>query len=165
MALVFGRLILAFILAMAAVAVIAPRPAPAADMVVILDRAALLKLPPNVATIVVGNPLIADVSLQPGNLMVVTGKGYGTTNLIAVDRGGNILMDRSIEVQGAQAHVVAVYRGSERESYSCTPICERQITLGDSRTYFDTIVLQTSSRSGIAQGQLTPSPAAAPPAK
>jgi hypothetical protein len=165
MALVFGRFVLAFILAMAAVAVIAPRPAPAADMVVILDRAELLKLPPNVATIVVGNPLIADVSLQPGNLMVVTGKGYGTTNLIAVDRGGNVLMNRSIEVQGPQLHVVAVYRGIERESYSCTPICERQITLGDSRTYFETIVTQSSTRSGVAQGQLAPAPAAAPAPK
>jgi hypothetical protein len=164
MALVFGRLILAFILAMAAVAAIAPRRAPAADMLVILDQAQLVKLPPNVATIVIGNPLIADVSLQPGSLMVITGKSYGSTNLIALDRAGNTLIERTIEVQGP-INVVALYRGIERESYSCTPICERQIMLGDSRVYFDAIVNQASSRTGIAQGQFAPTPAPAPPPK
>ena len=62
-----------------------------------------MKLPEKVATIVVGNPLIADVSVQSGGLVVVTGKGYGTTNLIALDRAGAVLMERSIVVRGANA--------------------------------------------------------------
>ena len=47
-----------------------------------------MKLPEKVSTIVVGNPLIADVAVQSGGLVVVTGKGYGTTNLIVLDRAG-----------------------------------------------------------------------------
>ena len=46
------------------------------------------KLPDQVATIVIGNPLIADATLQSGGVLVVTGKGYGATNLLALDRGG-----------------------------------------------------------------------------
>ncbi|HWZ05909.1 MAG TPA: pilus assembly protein N-terminal domain-containing protein, partial [Bradyrhizobium sp.] len=42
-----------------------------------VDQARLVKLPARVATIVVGNPLIADVALQAGGVIVVTGKGYG----------------------------------------------------------------------------------------
>src|SRR5690349_18160536 len=60
-----------------------------------LDQAQVMRLPSGVATIVIGNPLIADGSLQAGNLMVVTGKGYGTTNLMALDRSGRVLMDKS----------------------------------------------------------------------
>ena len=55
-----------------------------------VDQAKLVKLPTRVSTIVVGNPLIADVTLQPGGLIVVTGKGYGATNFIAMDRAGEV---------------------------------------------------------------------------
>jgi hypothetical protein len=138
--------------------VLSPVVASAADVSVTLDQAKLLKLPEKIATIVIGNPLIADVSLQPGGLIVVTGKGYGTTNLMALDRAGNVLMEKSVEVKGPSADVVVVYRGIERETYSCTPTCERRITLGDSNTYFDAVIGQTGSRSGAAQGN---APAAA----
>ena len=39
-----------------------------------------MKLPDKVATIVIGNPLIADAALQAGGMLVITGKGYGSTN-------------------------------------------------------------------------------------
>jgi Pilus formation protein N terminal region len=133
-------------------------PAFAADVSVILDQAKLLKLPDKVSTIVVGNPLIADVSLQPGGLMVVTGKGFGMTNLMALDRAGNVLMEKSVEVKGPTGDLVVLYRGVERETYSCTPICERRITLGDSNTYFEAVIGQSGSRNGQAQGN-APAPA------
>ena len=117
-----------------------------------LDQAKVLKLPDGVATLVVGNPLIADVSVQPGGIMVVTGKGYGVTNLVALDRQGTVLMEHPIEVQGPRDQLVVVYRGIERESYSCTPKCERRITLGDSATYFTTNLGQTTNFNSTAQG-------------
>jgi Flp pilus assembly secretin CpaC len=132
-------------------------PAHAADAItVMLDQAAITKLPEHVATIVIGNPLIADVTVQPGGLLVVTGKSYGTTNLIALDRSGAVLTERSIEVLGAQDKVVTVFRGVNRESYSCAPQCERRITLGDTPQYFDETLLQSSNRTARAQGQGAP---------
>jgi Flp pilus assembly secretin CpaC len=119
---------------------------------VIVDQAKLIKLPEKVATIVVGNPLIADVSLQPGGTMVVTGKGYGTTNVMALDRQGTVLVDRTIQVEGPSDKLVTVYRGVERESYSCTPICQRRVTLGDTPAYFDALLNQSDSRARQATG-------------
>jgi Pilus formation protein N terminal region len=119
---------------------------------VVVDQAKLIKLPERVATIVVGNPLIADVSLQPGGTMVVTGKGYGTTNVMALDRQGTVLVDRTIQVEGPSDKLVTVYRGVERESYSCTPICQRRATLGDASAYFDATLNQSSSRAHQAAG-------------
>lgn len=117
-----------------------------------VDQAKLVRLPGKVATIVVGNPLIADVTLQPGGMIVVTGKGYGATNFIALDRGGEILVDRQIQVEGPSDRLVTVYRGIERESYSCMPQCQRRVTLGDSDKYFSTTMSQASSLSNNASG-------------
>ena len=89
---------------------------PTADAIAVnVDQAKLVKLPTRVATIVVGNPLIADVTLQTGGILVVTGKGYGATNFIAMDRAGEVLVDRVIQVEGPTDQLVTIYRGVERE--------------------------------------------------
>lgn len=142
----------AFALAFGFAAIVLPEPAPAADITVILDQAKLVKLPEKISTIVIGNPLIADAAIQAGGLMVITGKGYGVTNILALDRTGAVLMEKSIMVQGPRADIVVVYRGVERETYSCTPQCERRIMLGDSTAYFDASLSQVGSRNGQAQG-------------
>jgi Flp pilus assembly secretin CpaC len=126
---------------------------PTSDTIAVnVDQAKLVRLPGKVATIVVGNPLIADVTLQPGGMIVVTGKGYGATNFIALDRGGEILVDRQIQVEGPSDRLVTVYRGIERESYSCMPLCQRRVTLGDSDTYFNNTMNQAGSLSSSASG-------------
>ena len=77
-------------------AMMPPVGAVAADTIdVILDQAQTLRLPDRVGTIVVGNPLIADVTVQSGGLMVVTGKGYGRTNVIALDHHGGVLLEKA----------------------------------------------------------------------
>ena len=127
--------------------------AESADTIAVnVDQAKLVRLPGKVATIVVGNPLIADVTLQPGGMIVVTGKGYGATNFIALDRGGEILVDRQIQVEGPSDRLVTVYRGIDRESYSCAPLCQRRVTLGDSDTYFNSAMSQAGSLSSSASG-------------
>jgi hypothetical protein len=130
-----------------------PRPAHAADpdLTVHLDQAKILRLPDRTATLVVGNPLIADVAVQPGGVVVVTGKSYGVTNLIALDRDGRTLTENAIQVEGARDKIVVVYRGIDRESYSCTPNCERRITLGDTPAYFSATIEQTDKFSAQAQ--------------
>jgi hypothetical protein len=112
---------------------------------VILDQAQLVKMPERVTTVVIGNPLIADVSIQPGGLMVVTGKGYGVTNLIALDRTGAALMEKQVTVKGPYANTVVVYRGIQRETFSCAPFCEPRVTLGDGTQYFTVNLGQTTS--------------------
>jgi Flp pilus assembly secretin CpaC len=126
---------------------------PTADTIAVnVDQAKLVKLPTRVSTIVVGNPLIADVTLQTGGILVVTGKGYGATNFIAMDRSGEVLVDRVIQVEGPTDQLVTVYRGVERESYSCMPICQRRITLGDGETYFKSTMDQAGSLNSQASG-------------
>jgi len=124
---------------------------PSANTIAVnVDQARLVKLPARVATIVVGNPLIADVALQAGGVLVVTGKGYGATNFIAMDRAGEVLVDRLIQVEGPTDQLITVYRGVDRESYSCMPICQRRITLGDGEAYFKSAMDQAGNLSSQA---------------
>jgi Pilus formation protein N terminal region len=124
---------------------------PSANTIAVnVDQARLVKLPARVATIVVGNPLIADVALQAGGVIVVTGKGYGATNFIAMDRAGEVLVDRVIQVEGPTDQLITVYRGIDRESYSCMPICQRRITLGDGDNYFKSAMDQAGNLSSQA---------------
>lgn len=135
----------------AALVIMAATSASAADAIsVTLDQAKIAKIPDHTSTIVVGNPLIADVSIQAGGTMVVTGKGYGMTNLIALDRNGKVLAEQLVRVKSPTDSVV-VYRGVARESYSCAPDCERRITLGDTPDYFEATLAETSNRNSRAQ--------------
>jgi Flp pilus assembly secretin CpaC len=128
--------------------------AAAADVIKVeVDRAVLTKLPAQVSTIVIGNPLIADVTVQPGGLLVITGKGFGMTNMIALDRSGAVIAEHNLEVVGARTgNIVVVYRGLNRESYSCAPDCERRITLGDSAEFFEATIGQATTRAARAAG-------------
>src|SRR6478752_2472722 len=137
---------------LAAAGVISAAPAKADTLSINVDQAQIMHLPEKIATIVIGNPLIADATLQSGGVLVVTGKGYGSTNLLALDRGGKVLMSKTVQVLGAGADdVVTVYKGVERETYSCASECERRITLGDSQNYFNQTMTQSSTRNGQAQ--------------
>jgi Flp pilus assembly secretin CpaC len=75
-------------------------PAPAANLVLHLGHDEVAWLPSDVAAIVIGNTLIADVSIQPDGLMAFTGKSYGATNIVMLDTAGSVIMRRVIEVRG-----------------------------------------------------------------
>ena len=127
--------------------------AQAETVTVSVDEARIMKLPDNVATIVIGNPLIADATLQGGGVLVLTGKGFGSTNMLALNRSGKIVLDTTVQVTGpGSADLVVVYKGVERESYSCAPECEKRLTLGDSMTYFGNVLGQSGARTGGGGG-------------
>ncbi|MGB7036128.1 MAG: pilus assembly protein N-terminal domain-containing protein [Xanthobacteraceae bacterium] len=112
--------------------VIAAAPALAEEPIIVhLDQAKVLKLPDRATTVVIGDPLIADMSIQPGGLAVLTGKGYGETNVVVLDKSSAVLMEKTIEVKAPSEPLIMVYRGPTRQTYSCTPLCSPRITLGD----------------------------------
>lgn len=146
------RLALSVILILAAAC--GARGAGAAEPIAVtMDQAKVIKMPDKVTTVVVGNPLIADVAIQAGGIMVITGKGYGMTNVVALDRAGNVLMERPVEVGGPRDGIIVVFRGIDRESYNCAPNCEQSVTLGDSPKYFEATLKQTTDRNDNAQGK------------
>lgn len=127
--------------------------AAAADTIdVVLDQAKVLQLPPNTQTIIVGNPIIADVTmLKSTNQMVLTGKGYGETNMIALDADGNAIGESLVRVTGIN-HGLIVQRGTARETYSCNPRCQPTVNLGDDNRYMTETSAQIRSRATASGG-------------
>jgi hypothetical protein len=149
---VFGRRQRLVAAALLSATMLTAFPALATTFTVAVDQAQIMRLPDKVATIVIGNPLIADASLQSGGVLVVTGKGYGSTNLLAMDRNGKIVMDTTVQVVGpAGGDLIVVYKGTARESYSCSPECAPRATLGDENKYFTETLGQTGVRNSQAQ--------------
>src|SRR2546423_921756 len=80
--------------------VLATGPAQAIDdLIVKYDQSQLLRLPKPAAEVIVGNSSIADVAVQSGNLLVITGKTFGITNIIALDADRNVIQDQRVLVK------------------------------------------------------------------
>lgn len=117
-----------------AASLVAPLPAMAQDggpINVNVNMARVLRISAPAATVIVGNPGIADVTIQDPMTLILTGKSYGQTNLIVLDGRGEPIADTLIEVVQMQAGVMTVYQGQARTSLACAPICQPLIMMGD----------------------------------
>jgi len=128
-----------------------PFRAAADSIVVTADQARIVKIPSGAQTLVIGNPMIADVTLQNG-VMIVTGKGFGETNFIALDAAGNPVAESMIRVIGAN-NALVVQRGLDQQSYSCNPRCEPTAKLGDDSKYFSEVAGQFQTHNAQAGGK------------
>ena len=125
--------------------------AQAADIIsVFLDQAKIIEIPEATVTVVVGNPLFVDTTmLKSGGKLVLTGKGYGETNLIALDKNGAAISESIVRVQPSGKNLI-VQRGVDRESYACNPNCQPTVSLGDSTKFMGEASGQITSRNAAA---------------
>ena len=91
---------------------------------VVMNQAKIVKLSRPADTIVIGNPAIADASVQDASTIVLTGKGFGVTNLVILDQEGGPIIDEQVTVVRQDASSVRIYRRAEVQTMSCTPYCE-----------------------------------------
>ena len=91
---------------------------------VTMNQAKIVKLSRAADTIVVGNPAIADASVQDATTIVLTGKGFGVTNLVVLDEAGSAIVDEQVTVTRDTASSVRIYRRAQVQTLSCTPYCE-----------------------------------------
>lgn len=95
-----------------------------AGIEVTMNQAKIVRLARPADTIVVGNSAIADASVQDASTIVLTGKGFGVTNLVVLDADGTPIVDEQVTVSRHAASSVRIYRRSEVQTLSCTPYCE-----------------------------------------
>lgn len=91
---------------------------------VVMNQAKIIKLARAADTVVIGNSDIADAAVQDSTTIVLTGKGFGVTNLVVFDTSGQPLVDEQIIVSRQTVDSVRVYRRSDVQTLSCTPYCE-----------------------------------------
>lgn len=119
---------------------------------ILVDHAKVMRISRPAATVIVGNPGIADATVQDSQTLVITGKSFGVTNIIVLDASGEPIADALLTVQGDQVNAVTIYRRNDRISYSCSPNCERSLTLGDNDEQFGSVRDQIEQRNAVAAG-------------
>ena len=149
-----GRAGLLLLIMGAAAAAGQPEPLPV--VTVLVDNAKVIRLPEKTTTVIVGNPIIAEVTPQKNGVLVLTGKSFGSTNLIALDNAGAMIAETMIRVEASRDSTITVQRGLDRESLSCTPNCQPAVQLGDAAKYFDANSGQADSRRKLATSSAAP---------
>ncbi len=91
---------------------------------VYMDHARVLKLDRPVSKVIVGNAKVADATVADARTIVLTGRNFGTTNLVLLDADGNAIVDERILVSIDEGNTVRVFKQTERSVLSCTPNCE-----------------------------------------
>lgn len=118
-----------------------------------IERARIVKLPEGAQTLIIGNPLIADVTMLKANqLMVITGKSFGSTNLIVLDKDGAQVGESVVTVTPAENKVV-VQRGLHRESLSCQPHCAPAVDLADDMQYMSNVIGAAKAYEAATSGR------------
>jgi Flp pilus assembly secretin CpaC len=101
---------------------------------VVMNQAKIVKLTQDAATIVVGNPDIVDATVQDARTLVLTGKGFGVTNLVVLNPEGKAVVDESIFVSRNDDKTLRIYRRAKVQTLSCTPFCEGSYKSGAEQT-------------------------------
>ena len=114
-------------------------PAAASDVTISLDEVRTLTFDTAVATVYVGNPAIADINMIDSRHAFVLGKGYGSTNIIALNKQGSQISDTRVDVEGNRREsTVVLNRGASRVTYSCTANhCDVTPQPGDGKDAFE----------------------------
>ncbi|MGE4248227.1 MAG: pilus assembly protein N-terminal domain-containing protein [Parvibaculaceae bacterium] len=124
----------------------------ASDVTILADQAKIIHVTGQPGTVVVGNPSIADVTVQ-GEQVVLMGRSYGVTNVIILDREGKQIAALDVTVQITDKNAVHVFRRGARMSLACAPVCEQTLQVGDDLIgVFDPLAKEMQTKSDIASG-------------
>lgn len=128
-------------------------PAQAAQqLVLVADQTQIVKLPESPATVVVGNPSVADVTTE-GNTLFFHPRGFGLTNVVALDTKGHKLADYLVRVVFEDNLSVSMYGPDSRRTFTCRKDCEPVMRIGDQPDFFGRYSSQTLERNAVSAGQ------------
>ena len=86
-----------------------------------------------------------------GQLTCCHRQSFGITNIIALDSERNVIQDQRLLVRRDDAKVVNLQRGTERQTFNCTPQCNPSIVIGDDQKYFDMISKAAQAKIGFSE--------------
>lgn len=125
--------------------------ASAGDFQVEINQSRAFQLSKPASTVMIGNPSIADVTIEDADLFYVVGRSYGKTNLVALDEDGKQLIDIDVNVVAARSSVVTLTRGAGQHSFNCTPRCERPLDIGDDLEIVEGMIKKTEDAAKLAK--------------
>jgi Flp pilus assembly secretin CpaC len=138
------------------VAALAASGASAGQIWLTMDQVRPYEIAAEAGQIVVGNPAIADVTVQDKKRVLLFGKAPGLTNMYIFDDEGNAIENLVIRVKTNDEAMLTMHRGAQRVTYNCTTKCDPTLTVGDSNVAFGEVSSQVQTKAQQA-GQAAPS--------
>jgi Flp pilus assembly secretin CpaC len=93
-----------------------------------IDQAQRVQLRGPAGSVIVGNPAIADVTVVDADTLYITGKGFGVTEVVAVDTIGRTVFQSQVVVSdGAGSGRVRIWRGGQSTEMACGASCSATI--------------------------------------
>ncbi|WP_321448738.1 pilus assembly protein N-terminal domain-containing protein [uncultured Cohaesibacter sp.] len=117
-----------------------------------VDRAKVMRVSRAASMVIIGNPAIADATIKDSQTLIITGKQYGTTNLIVLDAEGEPIADEILSVSSAMDSNVVVYKGTDRYTLHCSPNCEPVYRVGDQKDKLAELNTSIQSRGQLSEG-------------
>ncbi len=111
-----------------------------------MDQVRPYRLDTPAENIAVGNPAIADVTVQDNQNLLLFGKSPGLTNIYIFDESGETIKNMIIRVRSPNSDMLTLYHGAERTTYNCTSNCEPTITVGDTPEVFLSLTNQVQEK-------------------
>lgn len=110
-----------------------------------------LKLKGEAASVAIGNPNIADVAVHNSQLLFVSGKTFGTTNLLILNSDGHTIYSADVVVTANTANLVTVKRAGSDYTYDCAPTCRAGLAVGDANDHYTEVYNQMSQQKELSE--------------
>jgi Flp pilus assembly secretin CpaC len=129
-----------------------------ADITVALNQSLRVSLKGAAASVVIGDPAVADVSMTDAHSVILLGRGYGSTRLFVTDRHGRQLLAGQVNVVAPDDGHVTIYRGVAASEYACAGGAHCQVLSVEQPS-----AANAGSASASAAAAASPAPAVQPP--
>ena len=122
---------------------------------VYVDQTVTLKLSAPANSVVIGNASVADVAVHDPMTLLVTGKAFGSTNLLVLDRSGRTIYSTMLAVANGDTSELTIIRGASggANTYSCIDKCYATAKVGDEQAHFSSVMATVTGKAAAAKGQ------------
>lgn len=110
-----------------------------------------IRLSKPASSVVIGNENVADVAVADSKLVFLTGRSFGTTNLLVLDAENQIILSTNVVVTTNTANLVTVNRGGSSFSYDCLEECRDAPVIGDDENHFSRALSQAEQTKRLTE--------------
>lgn len=102
------------------------------NIVIDIDFMEGLKFEKPASQIVLGNPIIADITVRDDKFIFISGKSPGRTNMLVYDRSGELSEQYILVVRDPNAYLTVFHGAENKAHFDCEPLCQRVLRIEDS---------------------------------
>src|SRR5262249_28521815 len=140
------------IAALAVTAALAPAALAKEPLKIYVDQTVTMKLSGAASSVVLGNATVVDVNVHDANTLLITGKAFGTTNMMVLNKADEPILQVQLIVASDNPGELTIVRGTGVNTYSCSDKCRATPMVGDDPGYFNNVMATVNGKQAAAKG-------------